>query len=72
MFMSNYAYILFHGFYVLNLVVCHCNRSTGHMDSNGDSSDDDARHREREEHERRKGKKIATMKANKNKTSDEL
>jgi hypothetical protein len=56
MFTSNYTYILFYGFYVLNLAEC-CNKSTGHMVSHGDSSDNDARHREREEREIRKGKK---------------
>jgi hypothetical protein len=60
MFRANYVYILFHGFYVLNLVVYHCNRFIGLMDFDGDSFDNDARCREREEeHQGRKGKIIA-------------
>lgn len=62
-FISNYAYILFHGFYVINLVRCHCNRFTGHMASGGVSLEDDAICRKREEYKVRKGKKVQSMKA---------
>ena len=55
MFISIYAYILFHGFYVLNLVLRGCNRYTSDMASCGDYYDDDVRCREREEHEIIKG-----------------
>jgi len=46
MFILDYAHILFHGFYVLNIIVYHCNMSTGHMDFHGH---DDTKCREREE-----------------------
>jgi len=50
-FMSNYiAYNLFHGFCVLISLTYCCNRSTNHMTSSGEAiSEDDARHRKRDE-----------------------
>ena len=50
MFMSNYAYVLFHGLYVLSLVLYQLNRSTSHVVSSRDHSYDDGKHRERLEH----------------------
>jgi len=68
MFMSNYEYIIFHGFYALNSVACHCNRSTCHMAYNQDLSNDNVRCRElREEHEIIKGKERKLMKETKTK-----
>jgi hypothetical protein len=56
--MSNYAYMLFHGFYVLFSVVCCSNISTYHMEFSGEGlSNDVARCKERvEEGHRRKEK----------------
>jgi hypothetical protein len=58
--MSNYVYILFHGFYVLVLVENCCNRSTDHLTSGRDGlSYEDIRHGERDEEAHiRKGKYI--------------
>ena len=41
--------------------MCH-NRFIGHISSSGDFMDDDARHKEREEHATRKRKKMQLMK----------
>ena len=54
MFLSNYAYILFYKFYVLKLVVCHWNRSIGHIACGENSLDNGTRLKEKEGHERRK------------------
>ena len=42
--------ILFHEFYILNIVVCQCNRFTGHMAFSEYCPYDDAKCRKREDH----------------------
>jgi hypothetical protein len=58
--MSNYAYILFHGFCVLASISYYCNGSIDNMDSSGEEiPNDDARHREIDkEIHKKKGKDI--------------